>query len=96
LAPKKTSRIRYQIAGKDYNAISITTNTDKVYENEIYDLATGLLLSSSRSYEGNAVAVNNGGNLGQGRGARFISHVRFMGMRKINVPWANAPRRTGP
>lgn len=86
------NRVNYSANGKDYNAISILNASASSYENLIYDLDTGILLSASRSNQGAPVAVHAGaGNIGQGAGATNISHTRFIGVRELKLPWANEP-----
>jgi hypothetical protein len=88
-------RLNHEANGKSYNAISIMTVSPSSYESLIYDLETGLLLSSSRSQKGDPVATNlGGGNVGQAQGATVVSHSRFIAARELNIPWANEPAPT--
>ncbi|MDQ3812823.1 MAG: hypothetical protein M3347_02600, partial [Armatimonadota bacterium] len=91
-AGQTINRLRYEINNQTYDAVSLTTHTEKIFESEIYDLKTGLLLSSSRSYRGDSVPVATAaGTMGAGQGATVISHARLIGSRQLNLPWADDP-----
>ncbi|RYX81174.1 hypothetical protein EON83_25285 [bacterium] len=85
-------RLPYSAGRNSFNAISISDTTAASYANEIYDLKTGILLSSSRSSSGGSQFTLGAGNtITTGAGASAISHLRFIGTRKKGMPWANSP-----
>jgi hypothetical protein len=87
-----TTIIRAQLTqnGRTYNAITIDNNAGDGFTHHTYDLETGLLLFGSTSSQGATVPTLGPNNtVNPGAGARAISHMQFMGVREVKVPWAN-------
>jgi hypothetical protein len=78
--------------GKTFNAITIDDNAGDGFTHNTYDLETGLLLFRGTSSQGAAVPTLGPNNtVTPGAGARVISHMQFMGVREVRLPWANEP-----
>jgi len=86
------NRVRFVVGDKTYNALSMMEHNERTYVSQIYDLESGILLSSSSADRNAPVLVPNGqGGIMPAQGATMITHSRFMGMRELKIPWAAAP-----
>jgi len=86
------NRVQYVLGDKTYNALSMMEHNERTYVSQIYDLVTGLLLSSSSADRNAPVLVPDGrGGVMPAQGATLITHSRFMGVRELKIPWAAGP-----
>lgn len=77
--------------GRQLDTVSIATITQGSYRSHTYDLASGLLIfgGSMDAQTGTLVTDDSGAVLQQNRGAVSYTHLAFMGVRQVEVPWAD-------
>lgn len=82
-----------QFNGQTVEVVASATFSGGNYIGYTYDLATGLLLVSGTMFASPGVlATDPSGNLvGQASGPVALSHRQFVGIRQVDVPWANSP-----
>ncbi|MCC6424934.1 MAG: hypothetical protein IT447_15785 [Phycisphaerales bacterium] len=86
---ERVNRIQYTLNDRNYDAISMVSVSEAGYTSRIYDLKTGLLLSSSSSETGgNVNTLDKNNTITPGRGSSYISHSRFVSIRQVDIPWA--------
>lgn len=86
---ERINRIQYTLNDRNYDAISMVSASGGGYISRIYDLKTGLLLSSSSSDTGqNVNTLDKNNTITPGMGSTYISHSRFVSIRQVNIPWA--------
>lgn len=87
---ERINRIQYTLNDRNYDAISMVSASGAGYISRIYDLRTGLLLSSSSSDTGqNVNTLDKNNTITPGQGSTYISHSRFVSVRQVNIPWAD-------
>ena len=82
-----------QFNGQTVEVVASATFSGGNYIGYTYDLATGLLLVSGTMFASPGVLVTDpsGNLLDQASGAVALSHRQFVGIRQVDVPWANSP-----
>jgi hypothetical protein len=81
----------YRFGDKTVQAVTVTTTTATSFTNLTYDQETGLLLVMASSATGPQVpTLGNNGQVNTGPGTAQQSHARFVGMRKLDLPWAGS------
>lgn len=78
-----------QVGDTVYDAVSVSTAAAGSYTSRTYDRATGYLLSGGSMHASPGVSILDGrGNLLQGAaGSVAMSHRRFVGARRLDMPW---------
>ncbi len=79
------------IDGRQLDTVSIATISQGSYHSHTYDLASGLLIfgGTMDAQTGTLVTDDSGAVLQQNRGAVSYTHLAFMGVRQVEVPWAD-------
>ena len=82
-----------QFNGETVEVVASATFSGGNYISYTYDLATGLLLvSGTMSASAGVLVTDPSGNLlDQASGSVTLSHRQFVGVRQVDVPWADSP-----
>lgn len=88
----RTTRGVRRFGGVDLEVVSIATSRPDSYVSHTYDLASGLLLFGGTVFrqEGARIADDNGRLLEDLRGSSGYTHLAFLGVRQLEVPWLGA------
>ena len=92
--PTRISRGVSRFGGVDLEVVSIATSShpDR-YVSHTYDLSSGLLLFGGTMFRqpGARITDDNGRVLDDLRGSTGYTHLAFLGVRQLEVPWLGAP-----
>ncbi|HVT91051.1 MAG TPA: hypothetical protein VHD56_19520 [Tepidisphaeraceae bacterium] len=87
----------YSLNGQNYNVVTIRYSGPNRTSINSYDLQTGLLISGGSIDTDAATIITdpNGVVQGSANGSAQISHLRFVSVRQVNIPWAGDPMPPG-
>jgi hypothetical protein len=90
--PTRITRGLRRFGNVDLDVVSIATSRPDTYVSHTYDLASGLLLFGGTVFrqEGARIADDSGRILEDLRGSSGYTHLAFLGVRQLEVPWLGA------
>lgn len=89
----KARRFPFQLGGKGYDALALTRTRATGQSVQVFDLASGVLLSSSMvtNKPDSTWAPGAGGQAEPGGGGKILAQLKLIGIRELQLPWMQAP-----